>query len=147
MQWRRVKKTLSKVQYFIVEFALLFYNFIFWISGFTDSSVTDSFGQLMNVLYLIISVITAFIIVVRILHLLYQYYKGCCSLANSQTGHIQLSEMNQDNDDLDMPPQNVRFEPLNQEEGVYSEDQNNFGKIFFHFQINKSNSRLRRRFH
>ena len=123
-----VKKNISKIQYLIVESALLFYNFIFGILAVfdvTESSAVDVFGQLMNILYLIPSVLTAVLIILKIMYIIYSYSKVSGA---SQSNHIQLSEMNHESD-LDSPPQSVRFEPLNQEEMAPSYE-NTLGKTF-----------------
>jgi len=121
-----IKNALCKIQYLTVELALLSYNCIFGILAvfaLKESSVTDVLGQLMNILYLITSVITVFIIAFKILHIIYRYSKAQSSLV-----HIQLSEMNQEND-LGSPQASIRFEPLNQIE-MNSEGENNLGKVF-----------------
>jgi len=119
-----IKKVLCKIQYLIVEFALLFYNLIFCglaVFALSDDLVTNILGQLMNILYLITSVITAFLIVVKILHIIYCQYKAHNS---SFVNQIQMSEMNQERDSM---AESVRFEPLNQVEEGVSENDNNFG--------------------
>ena len=113
-----VKRIRSKIQYLVVEFALLCYNVIFCLLAIFDFQGSDVLGQLMNILYLITSVITTFIIVIKIFYMIYLSWS---SLENSQPGHIQLGEMNQDT-----PPESVRFEPLNQ---IEVNPPPNFGKI------------------
>ena len=142
-----VQKTINKTQYLIIESALLFYNLIFGILtvfGFSDGSVTGVFGQLMNILYLITSVLTAFIIIVRILQIIYHHYQTCSPSAPSHANQIQLSEMNQESD-LDSPPESIHFEALNQVE-MNSEEENHFGKFLLILELIFS-YRLRRGFH
>ena len=128
-----IKNTFSKIQYLIVELTLLCYNFIFGILvifDFSDGSLADVFGQLMNILYLITSVITAIIIILKIIHTIYLHYKAYNSSEALQINRIQLSEMSQESDS-DSVPASVHFEPLNQQqEEVDYEGQNNFGNFF-----------------
>jgi len=128
-----IKKTLSKIQYLTIEFALLLYNLIFGVLAVFDLSdglMADILGQLMNILYLITSVITAVLIVLKIIHKIYKKYNS--SSRNLQENQIQLSEVNQDS-----PIESVPFEALNQEEEEANfGDQNNFGKLLFSPEIN-----------
>ena len=128
-----IRKAISKIQYLIVELALLCYNVIFGVLAifdFSDGSLADVFGQLMNVLYLITSVITAIIIILKIIHPISLHYKAYNQSEALQINQIQLSEMNQESDSGSLS-ESVHFEPLNQEEEeVNSEGQNNLGKFF-----------------
>ena len=122
-----IKYTFSKVQYLIVELALLCYNFIFGVLAAFDlieSPATNVFGQLMNILYLITSVLTAIIIILKTIQIVYSHFKAENSLRTSQmSGHIQMNEDSEQ--DL---PSGRSFEALNQTEMVI-ENESNLSKI------------------
>ena len=101
-----IQQTINKVQHLIIETALLFYNTIVFSLTILDldedeenMSIKKAIGQLMNILYLITPVLTAMIIVFRLLQNIYHKTHDSSSSRNVELpGHIQLSQINSDSD-------------------------------------------------
>ena len=94
-----IAKKISYIQHMVIETALLVYNGVFAILAVFDlksDRLRDTSGQLLMILYLITSLITAMLILMKLLHQVYRLlFKANGGL---QTGHIQLREFSQNSE-------------------------------------------------
>ncbi len=111
-----IAKKISSMQHMIIEAGLLFYNgvvAILVVFGLENDEMENFSGQVMIILYLMTSLITALIIIIKffynIWNLLFKTRNGL------QTGHIHLRELSQGSSEEETD------ESLEQQEGFADE--------------------------